>query len=109
MRIAVGAALVLWALVFFFPGGCLGLLTDDAAVVAEGTKYLQIIAFSYVFFAMTNILLAALRKLLADGLLKPEDRICYLGSQRKEQRTSFMEMNIVRNLFENDGEETYQN
>ena len=61
MRIAVGAALVLWALVFFFPGGCLGLLTDDAAVVAEGTKYLQIIAFSYVFFAMTNILLAALR------------------------------------------------
>ena len=56
-----------------------------------------------------EFLLAALRKLLADGLLKPEDRICYLGSQRKEQRTSFMEMNIVRNLFENDGEETYQN
>ena len=56
-----------------------------------------------------EFLLAALRKLLADGLLKPEDRICYLGSQRKEQSTSFMEMNIVRNLFENDGEETYQN
>ena len=35
----------------------------------------------------------AVEKLLADGLLKPEDRICYLGSQRKEQRTSFMEMN----------------
>lgn len=61
MRIAVGASLVLWALVFFLPGGCLGLLTDDRAVIAEGTKYLQIICFSYVFFAMTNILLASLR------------------------------------------------
>lgn len=49
-----------------------------------------------------EFLLAALRKLQADGLIKPEDRICYLGSQRKEQRTSFMEMNIVSNLFEAD-------
>ncbi len=56
-----------------------------------------------------EFLLAALRKLLSDGLLKPEDRICYLGSQRKEQSTSFMEMNIVRNLFEHDGEEAYLN
>ena len=61
MRIAVGAALGLWALVFFFPGGCLGLLTDDGAVIAEGTKYLQIVCFSYVFFALTNILLSTLR------------------------------------------------
>ena len=56
-----------------------------------------------------EFLLAALRKLLADGLLHPEDRICYLGSQRKEQNTSFMEMNIVQNLFVSDGEDPYQN
>ena len=56
-----------------------------------------------------EFLLAALRKLLADGLLHPEDRICYLGSQRKEQNTSFMEMNIVQNLFVSEGEEPYQN
>ncbi|CDF21395.1 pyruvate kinase [Prevotella sp. CAG:617] len=54
-----------------------------------------------------EFLLAALRKLLGDGLLKPEDRICYLGSQRKEQRTSFMEMNTVKNLFENDSPDTF--
>ena len=56
-----------------------------------------------------EFLLAALRKLLSDGVLKPEDRICYLGSQRKEQRTSFMEMNIVKNLFESEGQETFPN
>lgn len=61
MRIAVGAALILWALVFFFPRGCLGLLTNEQPVIGEAVKYLQIICFSYVFFAMTNILLATLR------------------------------------------------
>ena len=56
-----------------------------------------------------EFLLAALRKLLSDGMVRPEDRICYLGSQRKEQRTSFMEMNIVKNLFESEGKETFPN
>lgn len=45
-------------------------------------------------------LLAALRKLLDEGVLCLEDRIAYLGSQRKEQRTSFMEMNSVKNLLD---------
>lgn len=65
--------------------------------------YMPIKSFGHEF------LLAALRKLLSDRVLHPEDRICYLGSQRKEQRTSFMEMNIVKNLFETEGEETYPN
>ena len=56
-----------------------------------------------------EFLLAALRKLLSDNMLKMEDRICYLGSQRKEQSTSFMEMNIVKNLFQNEGEEALPN
>ena len=42
-------------------------------------------------------------------MVRLEDRICYLGSQRKEQRTSFMEMNIVKNLFESEGKETFPN
>ena len=49
-----------------------------------------------------EFLLAALRKLLNAGLLTPQDRICYLGSERKEQRTSFMELNTVSQLFEHD-------
>ena len=56
-----------------------------------------------------EFLLAALRKLLSDNMLHMEDRICYLGSQRKEQSTSFMEMNIVKNLFQSEGEEAIPN
>ena len=80
-------------------------------------KTVRHLALSYGVYAIYmpmksyghEFLLAALRNLLADNMLRPEDRICYLGSQRKEQRTSFMEMNIVENLFENEGEETYPN
>ncbi|MDY5766772.1 MAG: pyruvate kinase, partial [Alloprevotella sp.] len=80
-------------------------------------KTVRHLALSYGVYAIYmpmksyghEFLLAALRKLLSDNMLRPEDRICYLGSQRKEQRTSFMEMNIVKNLFETEGEETYPN
>ena len=80
-------------------------------------KTVRHLALSYGVYAIYmpmksyghEFLLAALRKLLSDNMLCPEDRICYLGSQRKEQRTSFMEMNIVKNLFESEGEETYPN
>lgn len=80
-------------------------------------KTVRHLALSYGVYAIYmpmksyghEFLLAALRKLLSDGVLQPEDRICYLGSQRKEQRTSFMEMNIVKNLFETEGEESFPN
>lgn len=80
-------------------------------------KTVRHLALSYGVYAIYmpmksyghEFLLAAMRKLLSDNMLCPEDRICYLGSQRKEQRTSFMEMNIVKNLFESEGEETYPN
>jgi putative MATE family efflux protein len=61
MRISILLSLILWAAVFFFPRGCLSLFTNDQAVLAEGIKYLQIICFSYVFFAVTNILIASMR------------------------------------------------
>ena len=80
-------------------------------------KTVRHLALSYGVYAIYmpmksyghEFLLAALRKLLQDGVLHDSDRICYLGSQRKEQRTSFMEMNIVSNLFHSEGEEVYPN
>lgn len=57
----VGFALLLWAIVFFLPSQTLGLLTNEGEIISEGVKYLKIICFSYLFFAVTNILLAALR------------------------------------------------
>ncbi len=80
-------------------------------------KTVRHLALSYGIYAIYmpmksfghEFLLAALRKLLADGVIHEDDRICYLGSQRKEQSTSFMEMNIVKNLFLTEGEEAYHN
>jgi putative MATE family efflux protein len=61
MRIALTVALLLGVAVFAFPHGALSLFTNGQAAIAEGAKYLQIICFSYLFFAATNLLLASLR------------------------------------------------
>ena len=47
--------------VFFFPHQVMGLLTNEQAVIEEGSKYLVIVCFSYVLFAISNNLLSALR------------------------------------------------
>lgn len=52
---------VMMLLVFFCPRQAIGLLTNEQAVIEEGSKYLVIICFSYVFFAISNNLLSALR------------------------------------------------
>lgn len=52
---------LLMILVYFFPKQALGLLTNEQAVIDEGSKYLVIICFSYVLFAISNNLLSALR------------------------------------------------
>ena len=75
------------------------------------------LALSYGVYAMHlptkefghEFLLTALRELMKEGVLHGEDRICYLGSQRKEQRTSYMEMNIVKNLLNEDGKDYLNN
>ena len=52
---------IMMLLVYFFPRQAMGLLTNEQAVIAEGSKYLVIISFSYVLFAISNNLLSALR------------------------------------------------
>lgn len=61
LRVGMAIAVLLWAVVFFFPHAVLSLFTGDEAVIAEGMQYLAIICFSYFFFSYTNILLCALR------------------------------------------------
>ena len=41
----------------------LGLLSNDAGVIAQGAAYFRIICFSYVIFTVTNILVASLRSI----------------------------------------------
>lgn len=59
--LAVIFSLLMTGVVYFFPTQTLSILTNEEAVISEGAKYLTIICFSYVIFAITNTLLSALR------------------------------------------------
>lgn len=61
MYVAIFIALCIWTVAFFFPHWSLSLFSSDASVIGEGVNYLRIICFSYVFFAITNALMAAMR------------------------------------------------
>ena len=61
IRFAVLLSLGLLAVVTLFPNQCLRLITPEQEVIAEATRYLRIISWTYVIFAITQVLLAALR------------------------------------------------
>ena len=61
LLLAAAFGLLMAATVYLFPHQVLSLLTNEAAVIAEGAKYLVIISFSYGLFAVTTTLLSALR------------------------------------------------
>jgi putative MATE family efflux protein len=47
--------------VFFFPKQILGLYTNDQKVILEAMKYARVICFTYLFFCISNVLIASLR------------------------------------------------
>ena len=55
----IGAAINL--AVFIAPYWVLRIFSDSEGAIAEGIKYLRIVSFSYLFFVMTHILMAAMR------------------------------------------------
>ena len=61
MQAAVGIAVLLFALVSLFPERAVGIFTTDRVIIGQGAEYLAIIRFTYLFFAVTQILLATLR------------------------------------------------
>ena len=67
-RFFVGALLLGAALSLLFfavsaitPAGVVSLFTDDPAIHAAGVEYLRIMKYSFLVFAMTNLMLAVLR------------------------------------------------
>ncbi len=58
-------SLVLMAVVLISPEGVLGILSDEKEIVLEGARYIEVMAFSYVIFAVTNILIALMRSIEA--------------------------------------------
>lgn len=57
--LAVGLILTLFA--FFFPTQIMSFFTNDADVVNMGTPYVRIIALSYVFFCISQVMVASMR------------------------------------------------
>ena len=61
MHTALCLAVILFTAVSLFPHQMVGLFVTDEAIIAEGVRYLKMIRFTYLFFAVTQLLLAALR------------------------------------------------
>ena len=61
MHAALAVGVLLFVLVSLFPYRAVGMFTTDQAIIGEGVKYLGIIRFTYLLFAVTQLLLAALR------------------------------------------------
>lgn len=67
LRFGGSLAVIMFGIVLLFPTQLLSLLSNDSAVITEGTKYFQIICFTYIIFTVTNILVASLRSI---GIVK---------------------------------------
>ena len=61
LKFVVVLSLLVTALVLCFPEAILRLFTADPEVVAEGVRYLKIIAFSYFFYGVSNCYITSLR------------------------------------------------
>lgn len=61
VRMEILLALVLFTVVSLFPEGALRLFTSQPLFIAEGVAYLKIMRWSYLFFALTAVLLSTMR------------------------------------------------
>lgn len=55
----VGFLFSLWTVMF--PGTIIRIFTQEAGVIEEGTIYLQIVGFTYLFFSISQVMIAAMR------------------------------------------------
>ena len=67
LRFGTGLALVMFLLALLCPRQLIGLMTNDAVVAEQAMQYLQVICFTYVIFAVTNMLACSLRSI---GIVK---------------------------------------
>ncbi len=61
LKLGLGIGLFFSVACALFPTQILGFFTRDAAIVEQGTRYMQIILFTFPLFILTNVLMAALR------------------------------------------------
>ena len=61
MQIGLAISVILFLVISLFPAQVMQIFTNEQVIISEGVRYLNIIRFTYVFFAITQILLATLR------------------------------------------------
>ena len=60
-KFCLTAGLVFFLMAFVFPEWLLGMYTTEAEVIKESTRYLRIVCFSYLFYCVTEVLMASMR------------------------------------------------
>ena len=61
LKFGVVIGLIFFLVTLLMPGTVLGLFTSDQAVVAEGLKYLRIMCWTYIIYAISNTLMYSLQ------------------------------------------------
>ena len=61
LHFSIGFGLLLTTVCVMVPQKKITLFTDDAGVIADGALYLRIVCFSYLFFCITQALIASMR------------------------------------------------
>ncbi len=61
MRVGLALGLVTMIAALLFPTQLIGLLTEEADVIRDGAVYLSVLAWSFLFYAVSQILIAAMR------------------------------------------------
>lgn len=63
IKLSLLISFLLLLVIFIFPQQCVSLLTNELEIIEESLKYLKITCFSYIFFALTNSILAMFRSI----------------------------------------------
>ena len=61
VKLAAMVGAVFSLVTVLFPGPIIGLFTKEPGVIAEGTVYLQIVGFTYLFFSVSQVMIASMR------------------------------------------------
>lgn len=59
--LAIGTGLLFLVVTYCFPNQTLSILTNEAAVITEGVKYMRILCWSFLLYAISTTLLYSLR------------------------------------------------
>ncbi|MBO6158724.1 MAG: MATE family efflux transporter [Firmicutes bacterium] len=67
-KFAALTGLIFFAAAWFFPVRLMGLYTNDPSVAQEAARYIRIVAWSYLFYVVTELLMSAMKSVETVGI-----------------------------------------